>query len=79
MDNIKVLLIRPKFTSIVANLEPLGLEYLAGLCRDLNIECEILDEFQYSWIGRYGRIRKRIKNKKYNFIGFNANAVSGPH
>lgn len=74
MDNIKVLLVRPKFTSIVANLEPLGLEYLAGLCRDLNIECEILDEFQYSWIGRYGRIRKRIKNKKYNFIGFNANA-----
>ena len=74
MDKIKVLLIRPKYSSIVANLEPLGLEYLAGLCNELNIECHILDEFQFSWIGRYGRIKKLIKKGGYNFIGFNANA-----
>ncbi len=74
MEEIKVLLIRPKYSSIVANLEPLGLEYLAGLCRDLNITCEILDEFQYPWFGRYGRIKKYIKKNGYNFIGFNSNA-----
>lgn len=74
MSKIKVLLIRPKYYSIVANLEPLGLEYLAGLCRDLDIECEILDEFQYPWIGRYARLKKKIKKGGYHFIGFNANA-----
>lgn len=71
---LKVLLIRPKYSSIVANLEPLGLEYLAGLCRDLKIECEILDEFQHSWFFRYNRMARKIKKNGYNFIGFNANA-----
>lgn len=73
-EQLKVLLIRPKYSSIVANLEPLGLEYLAGLCRDLKIECEILDEFQHSWFFRYNRIVRKIKKNGYNFIGFNANA-----
>lgn len=73
-EKLKVLLIRPKYSSIVANLEPLGLEYLAGLCRDLKIECEILDEFQHSWFFRYNRIVRKIKKNGYNFIGFNANA-----
>ena len=43
---IKALLIRPKYSSIVANLEPYGLEYLAGLAKELSIKCEIHDEFQ---------------------------------
>lgn len=73
-EKLKVLLIRPKYSSIVANLEPLGLEYLAGLCRDLKIECEILDEFQHSWFFRYNRMARKIKKNGYNFIGFNANA-----
>ncbi len=73
-EKLKVLLIRPKYSSLVANLEPLGLEYLAGLCRDLKIECEILDEFQHSWFFRYNRIVRKIKKNGYNFIGFNANA-----
>lgn len=73
-DRIKVLLIRPKYLSIIANLEPLGLEYLAGLCRDLKIECDILDEFQHSWLFRFKRISQKIKKGGYNFIGFNANA-----
>lgn len=73
-EKLKVLLIRPKYSSLVANLEPLGLEYLAGLCRDLKIECEILDEFQHSWFFRYNRIVRKIKKNGYNFIGFSANA-----
>lgn len=73
-NDLKVLLIRPKYWSLVANLEPFGLEYLAGLCNDLEIEWEIHDEFQYSWQFRYNRIVKLIKKGEYNFIGFNANA-----
>lgn len=71
---IKVLLIRPKYSSIVAHLEPLGLEYVAGLCRDMNIKCEILDEFQHSWFFRLERIKKKIREGGYNVVGFNANA-----
>ena len=33
-EKIKILLVRPKFTTIIANLEPLGLEYIVGLCND---------------------------------------------
>lgn len=33
----RVLLIRPKYSSLVANLEPLGLEYLAGLARRFSL------------------------------------------
>ncbi len=73
-EKLKILLIRPKYSSIVANLEPLGLEYLAGLCRDLQMECEILDEFQHSWFFRYTRMVRKIKKNGYNFIGFTANA-----
>lgn len=71
---IKVLLVRPKFSSIVANLEPLGLEYVAGLCRDLNIECEIFDEFQYSWHFRFGRLSRKIEEGGFNIVGFHSNA-----
>ncbi len=73
-QKIKALLIRPKYSSIVANLEPLGLEYLVGLANELNIECEIHDEFQYSWLFRYSRMCRLIRKGGYNFIGFNANA-----
>ena len=74
VSKLKVLLIRPKYYSIVANLEPLGLEYVAGLCRDMGIKCEILDEFQYPWLFRLHRIKKKIKKEGYNVVGFNANA-----
>ena len=70
----KVLLIRPKYWSLVAHLEPFGLEYIAGLCNDLEIEWQILDEFQHPWTFRYSRIKKAIKKGGYDFIGFNANA-----
>lgn len=71
---LRILLIRPKYTSLVANLEPLGLEYLVGLANDLNIRCAIHDEFQYSWLLRYERLCRCIERGRFNFIGFNANA-----
>ena len=71
---LRVLLIRPKYTSLVANLEPLGLEYLAGLAKELGIKCRIHDEFQYPWTFRFNRMCEIIEKGGYNFIGFNANA-----
>lgn len=71
---MKVLLVRPKFSSIVANLEPMGLEYIGGLLRDLNFEYEIFDEFQYSWLFRFNRLVHKIKKGGFNCIGFHANA-----
>ncbi|MBR1470547.1 MAG: radical SAM protein [Lachnospiraceae bacterium] len=73
-NRLRVLLVRPKYSSIVANLEPLGLEYLAGLAKELHIPCAIHDEFQYSWILRYERLCRAIRIGRFNFIGFNANA-----
>lgn len=71
---LKVLLIRPKYSSLVAHLEPLGLEYLAGLARDLEITCEIHDEFDRPWTFRFSRMCRIIKKGGYNFVGLNANA-----
>lgn len=73
---LKILLIRPKYHKLVANLEPLGLEYIVGLCNELNIECDIFDEFQRPWLFRTRRLIREIKKGRYNFIGFNANASS---
>ncbi|MBR5419892.1 MAG: radical SAM protein [Lachnospiraceae bacterium] len=73
-EKLRILLLRPKYSSIVANLEPLGLEYLAGLAKELNLPCAIHDEFQYSWILRYERLCRAIRIGRFNFIGFNANA-----
>ena len=71
---LKVLLIRPKYTSLVAHLEPLGLEYLAGLAKELGIECEIHDEFDKPWTFRLTRMCNMIRKGGYNFVGLNANA-----
>ena len=73
-EKLKVLLIRPKYSSIVANLEPLGLEYLAGLAKELGIKCRIHDEFQHPWTFRFKRMCDIIEKGGYNFIGFNSNA-----
>lgn len=73
-QKIKILLVRPKFTTIIANLEPLGLEYIMGLCNDLEVECEIFDEFQYPYFNRMNRLTNKIKKGGFNYIGFNANA-----
>lgn len=71
---MKVLLVRPKFSSIVANLEPLGLEYISGLLGDISIENEIFDEFQYPWQFRQFRLSRKIKNEGFECVGFHANA-----
>lgn len=70
----KILLVRPKFTSIIANLEPLGLEYVAGLCKDLHVTCEIFDEFQHPWINRLNRLVHEIQKGGFHYVGFHANA-----
>lgn len=77
MDNdkkLKILLIRPKYWSLVANLEPLGLEYVKGLCNDIHVDCEILDEYQHPWLFRFSRMCRTIKKGGFNYVGFNANA-----
>jgi len=71
---LRVLLIRPKYTSLVAHLEPLGLEYLAGLAGDMGIFCEIHDEFDHPWTFRLSRMSRIIKKGNYNYIGLNSNA-----
>ena len=73
-EELRVLLIRPKYTSIVAHLEPLGLEYVAGLAHDMGIKCDIHDEFQHPWTFRFSRMCRIIKKGNYNYIGLNANA-----
>ncbi len=73
-EELRILLIRPKYTSIVAHLEPLGLEYVAGLAHDMGIKCDIHDEFQHPWTFRFARMCRIIKKGNYNYIGLNANA-----
>ena len=73
-EELRVLLIRPKYTSLVAHLEPLGLEYLMGLARDMGIPCDIHDEFDHPWTFRFSRMCRVIKKGNYNYIGLNANA-----
>lgn len=71
---MKVLLVRPKFSSIIANLEPLGLEYIGGMLKEIGVEYCIHDEFQYSGLLRVQRLKKAVKNQGYTCVGFNANA-----
>jgi len=71
---LKVLLVRPKFSSIVANLEPLGLEYISGLLNDVGFENEIFDEFQHPRQFRFSRLARRIKRGSFDCVGFHANA-----
>ncbi|MCL2632621.1 MAG: radical SAM protein [Coriobacteriia bacterium] len=71
---MKVLLVRPKFKSLIANLEPLGLEYVAGVLRDINYEYEIFDEYQHSWVNRYNRLARKIRAGGFDCVGFHVNA-----
>ncbi|MCL2756454.1 MAG: cobalamin B12-binding domain-containing protein, partial [Coriobacteriia bacterium] len=71
---LKVLLVRPKFSSIVANLEPLGLEYISSLLNDVGFKNEIFDEFQHPRQFRFPRLARKIKRGGFDCVGFNANA-----
>lgn len=69
-----MLLVRPKFSSIVASLEPLGLEYVGGMLGEIGVEYEIWDEFVRPWAFRFGRMAGRIRSGGFDCVGFNANA-----
>lgn len=75
-DKLKILLVRPKYWSLVAHLEPLGLEYVKGLCNEIGVECDIHDEFVHPWWFRLQRMSRIIKKGGYNYVGFSANANS---
>ena len=71
---MKILLVRPKFFSLVANLEPLGLEYLGGALREEGIPYEIWDEFQAPFALRFTRLRRKIRREGFTAVGFSVNA-----
>lgn len=73
-EKIRLLLVRPKYWSLVASLEPLGLEYIKGLCNDIGVSCMIHDEYRYPWALRLSRLCRVIRENKINVVGFNANA-----
>jgi radical SAM superfamily enzyme YgiQ (UPF0313 family) len=74
VSDIKVLLVRPKFVSIVAKLEPLGMEYVSGMLKGLDIPCDIHDEFHMSRFLRYKRLKERVISGGYSHVGFHVNA-----
>lgn len=71
---MKLLLVRPKFFSLVANLEPLGLEYLGGALLEKGVPYEIWDEFQVPFAFRFTRLRGKIRREGFTAVGFNVNA-----
>lgn len=73
---MKVLLIRPKYTSILVNLEPLGLEYVGGMLNKADIAYEIFDEFNMSGIFLFHRMIRKITTGNFTHVGFHVNANS---
>ncbi len=73
---MKVLFVRPKYTSILVNLEPLGLEYLGGMLNGVNIPYEIFDEFNMMSLFCFTRLSHKIKSQAFTHIGFHVNANS---
>ncbi len=73
---MKVLLVRPKYTSILVNLEPLGLEYVGGMLNGINIPYEIFDEFNMSRLFINSRLSHKIKSQSFTHVGFHVNANS---
>lgn len=71
---MKILLVRPKFSSIVASLEPLGLEYVGAMLGRIGVQYEIWDEFVHPWAFRFGRLAKRVREGGFDCVGINANA-----
>ena len=58
---MRYLLIRPRYKNILANLEPLGLEYVGGILNDLEKEHLIYDEFSHINLFKKTRLRRIIK------------------
>ncbi len=73
---MKVLLVRPKYSSILVNLEPLGLEYVGGMLNGINIYYEIFDAFNMVNLFLFERLLHKIKSQGFTHIGFHVNANS---
>ena len=73
---MKVLLVRPKYSSILVNLEPLGLEYVGGMLNNIHIPYEIFDEFNLSGMFLFSKLIHKIKSKDFTHVGFHVNANS---
>ena len=69
---MRYLLIRPRYKNILANLEPLGLEYVGGVLNDLEKEHLIYDEFSHINLFKKTRLRRIIKSFKPEVVGFTA-------
>lgn len=76
---MKVLLIRPKYQSILVNLEPLGLEYVGGMLKGIGIEYDVFDGYNLSPLFFFTRLRMKISREKFTHVGFHVNANSSDY
>ncbi len=73
---MKVLLVRPKYRSILVNLEPLGLEYVGGMLNQINVYYEIFDGFNMVNLFMFERLVHKISSQAFTHVGFHVNANS---
>lgn len=73
---MKVLLVRPKYLSLLVNLEPLGLEYVGGMLKGIGITYEIFDEYNMPFIFRFHKMARKIQEEGFTHVGFHVNANS---
>ncbi len=71
-----MLFVRPKYKSILANLEPLGLEYVGGMLKRIDIPYEVFDEFNMTAMFLFYRLIRKIKSGNFTHVGFHVNANS---
>ena len=70
MSKEKYLLVRAHYDKRVASVEPLGLEYLAGVMKEQNREYLFHDEILYSRFFRFKRILKKIEENNITAVCF---------
>lgn len=70
MSKEKYLLVRVHYDKRVASVEPLGLEYLAGVIKEEGREYFFHDEILYSKFFRFGQIIKKINENNITTVCF---------
>jgi len=70
MGNQKYLLVRASYDARVASVEPLGLEYLAGVMKEEGREYVFHDEFLYNGFFRFWRIVRKIEKYGITVVCF---------
>ena len=70
MSKQKYMLTRVSYDARVASVEPLGLEYLAGVLKEEGREYIFHDECLYNRFFRFGRIVKKIKKHSITAVCF---------